>query len=119
MSQQRTHESPAERQSAYRRRQYRHNATQSDLATLARSLHSVIQSAVVYKEFPLLEVPVGRMHPVLNEELAAARPYETMMNLIRFFNIVYDPVRNPDGKHRRPAQFAETPAPTSGRLAWG
>lgn len=73
MPQPRIHENNAKRQAAYMQRKRRHLARQSELATLARNLHAIIQSAVVRSAFPL---------PM---DLAAATPDATMKNLIQFF----------------------------------
>lgn len=89
MPQARVYKDDAQRQAAYRKRKGARQATQSELAGLARSLHAVIQTAVVYDEFPL------------PGEVAAGRPEQTMKNLIRFFDPIYDPVMNPNGRHGR------------------
>ena len=89
MSQPKIYKDQAQKQAAYRQRKGRQRATQSELAVLARGLHAVIQTAVVYSEFPL------------PQELAAAKPELTLRNLIQFFDVIYDPVRNPNGKHHR------------------
>jgi hypothetical protein len=89
MPQPKIYKDDAEKQAAYRRRKGTQNASQSQLAGLARTLHAVIQTAVVYGEFPL------------PSQLAAERPEQTLKNLIRFFDPIYDPVTNPNGKHRR------------------
>lgn len=95
MTQAKVHNSNAQRQAAYRKRSKYQRATQAELATLARSLHAVIQDAVDYSTFPL------------PNELAAARPDVTLKNLIKFFDPIYDPVRNPEGKHRRRSELFE------------
>ncbi len=85
MPQPRKYESAAERQAAYRERQGQSQIKQSDLACLARSLHVVIETAIEYGTFPLPAT------------IAAATPDQTLKNLIRFFDPIYDPVRNPTG----------------------
>jgi hypothetical protein len=74
MPQPRIHENCAKRQAAYMQRKRRSLARQSELATLARNLHAIIQSAVVRSTFPL------------PKDLAAATPDATLKNLIRFFD---------------------------------
>jgi hypothetical protein len=95
MPQPKVHKNNAQRQAAYRRRKGPQKVTQAELAMLARGLHGVIQTAVVYEDFPL------------PHELAAARPEQTIRNLIRFFDVVYDPVRNPNGRHKRRPEAEE------------
>lgn len=95
MPQTKIYKDDAQRQAAYRQRKGRKYATQAELAMLARGLHAVIKTAVVYKDFPL------------PYELAAARPEQTLSNLIQFFDVVYDPVRNPKGKHHRRPEAEE------------
>ena len=95
MPQGKVYSSNAQRQAAYRKRSKCQRATQAELAALARSLHAVIQDAVDYSTFPL------------PKELAAARPDVTLRNLIKFLDPIYDPVRNPDGKHRRRSELFE------------
>ncbi len=99
MPQPKLHKDNAQRQAAYRQRKGTQKATQAELAMLARALHAVVQTAIVYEEFPL------------PNELAAARPEQTMRNLIQFFDVVFDPVRNPNGKHHRRPGWAETEGP--------
>jgi hypothetical protein len=99
MPQPRIYKDDAQRQAAYRQRKGRQRATHAELATLARSLHAVIQTAIVHDEFPL------------PHELAAARPEQTMRNLMQFFDPIYDPVRNPNGKLRRPLDLIEKEEP--------
>lgn len=70
MPQPRIYNDPAARQAAYRQRKRRQLARQAALATLARSLHAVIQMAVMRSAFPL---------PM---DLAAATPEATLNNLI-------------------------------------
>lgn len=89
MPQPRIHTDNAKRQAAYRQRRGRLRATQAELAGLAETLHFVLQDAVEYNTFPL------------PYELVADRSEVTMSNLIRFFDPIYDPVRNPNGKLQR------------------
>ena len=84
----------AERQAAYRKRKGR-LPTQVELADLAWGLHSVIEDAVEYNAFPL------------PHEILATRPDLTLRNLMRFFDVIYDPVRNPNGKIHRKSRFFE------------
>jgi len=70
MAQTKLHEDDAHRQAAYRRRKGQVQAKQSDLAVLARSLHAVIQTAVIYKAFPL------------PDDIAAPTADQTLRNLI-------------------------------------
>ncbi len=95
MPQEKIHKNQAQKQAAYRQRRGRQKATQAQMASLAYSLHWAIESAVEYNEFPL------------PSELLADRPEITMKNLIRFLDPVWDPVRNPDGKHKRPPDEPE------------
>jgi hypothetical protein len=37
----------------------------------------------------------------LDKDVAAARPEQTISNLIRALDPIYDPVRNPNGRHGR------------------
>jgi len=89
MPRSRIHTDNAQRQAAYRKRKGRSRATQAELAGLANTLQIVIQDAVEYLAFPL------------PGELLAATPEATLRNLIRYFDPIYDPVRNPNGKHIR------------------
>lgn len=89
MPQPKIHRDAAERQAAYRQRKRSQRATQAELASLARSLHAVIQTAVMYVDFPL------------DKDVAAARPEQAISNLIRALDPIYDPVRNPNGTHGR------------------
>jgi len=95
MPQPRRYADNAQKQAAYRQRKGR-KATQSELAMLALSLNAVIETAIENGEFPL------------PQDLLAARPEETLRNLIRFFDPIYDPVRNPHGKHKRPERQRAT-----------
>ena len=99
MPQPKIHKDNAGRQAAYRQRKGRQRATQAELAMLARGLHAVIQTAVVYSEFPL------------PHEIAAAKPELTLRNLIQFLDPIYDPVRNPNGKHHRRRELDEKEEP--------
>ena len=106
MPQPRIHTNPAQRQAAYTARKKSQMQSQAQLATLGRNLHAVIQTAVVYSAFPL------------PPELAAARPDATLMNLIRFFDPIYDPITNPNGIVQRTSDFikmedTKTNQPTS------
>jgi hypothetical protein len=93
MTQSRIYNSDAQRQAAYRTRQKSQREAQAQLAMLGRNLHAIIQTAVVYSVFPL------------PAELAAAKPDATLRNLIRFFDPIYDPVTNPNGKVQRRSEF--------------
>ena len=95
MAQPKIHKDNAQRQAAYRRRSGSKSVTQTELASLARSLHPVLQDAVEYSALPL------------PNELVDARPDVTIRNLIRFFDPIYDPIRNPNGKHRRKTESFE------------
>jgi hypothetical protein len=95
MSQPKIYKNSAERQAAYRKRKGIRSATHRELAGLARNLHYIIQTAIVYNEFPL------------SPDLSGARPEHTMRNLIKFFDPIYDPFRNPNGKHERHKWGAE------------
>jgi len=53
MSQPKIYKNSAERQAAYRKRKGIRSATQRELAGLARNLHYIIQTAIVYNELPL------------------------------------------------------------------
>ena len=106
MPQPRIHESHAKRQAAYLARKKSQLQIQAELATLGRSLHAVIQTAVVYSAFPL------------PDEVAAGRPDATLRNLIRFFDPIYDPIANPNGTVQRRSDFfkmedTKTNQPTS------
>ena len=89
MAQSKMYTDNAQRQAAYRQRKGTKSVTQRDLAMLARGLHNVLKDAVEYSTLPL------------PNELVDARTDVTMRNLIRFFDPIYDPVRNPNGKHHR------------------
>jgi len=93
MPQPRIYDNRAARQAAYLARKKSQQQTQAQLAALGRSLHAVIQTAVVYSAFPL------------PPELAAAKPEETLKNLTHFFDPIYDPVHNPKGKVKRRSEF--------------
>ena len=99
MPQPRIYEDNAERQAAYRRRKGRQMPTQNELAELAWGLHFVIKEAVEYSAFPL------------PSELSAASPEITLRNLMKFFDVIYDPVRNPNGKIHRKPRYSETDRP--------
>jgi hypothetical protein len=99
MPQPKIYKDHAQRQAAYRKRKGRQGATQAELATLARSLHAVMQTAVRYCDFPL------------PHELAAQKPELTMKNLIQFLDPIYDPVRNPKGRRHRSPQQEEKEEP--------
>ena len=89
MPQVRIYENGAQRQAAFRRRRSLSLAAQAELARLTRSLHGVIQTAVLYGAFPL------------PEEIAAARPEQTMRKLIDFFDSTQGPGCNRDSKRKR------------------
>lgn len=88
MSQPKIYDNPAQKQAAYRQRKGR-KATQAQLAILARGLCTTINEAKECGTFPL---------PV---ELIADRPEQTLRNLTRFLNPIYDPVCNPTGRFKR------------------
>lgn len=74
MPQLRIYKDAAARQAAYRQRKHCRLAKQAALAKLARSLHAMIQMAVMRSVLPL------------PAELAAATPDATLDNLIRFLD---------------------------------
>ena len=95
MPQPKMYKDNAQRQAAYRQRKGTKSVPQRDLAMLARSLHNVLKDAVELSTLPL------------PDELVDARTDVTLRNLIRFFDPIYDPVRNPDGKHHRKPRCPE------------
>jgi hypothetical protein len=95
MPQPKIHKDNAQRQAAYRQRKGRQKPKQAELASLAWRLHDVIQTAIEYDDLPI------------PHELAATRPEQTIKNLIRYFDVVYDLVRNPNGKHQRKPRAEE------------
>ncbi len=89
MAQPKRYKDNAQRQAAYRQRKGAKSVTQRDLAMFARGLHYVLKDAVEYSTLPL------------PDELVDVRTDVTLRNLIRFFDPIYDPVRNSNGKHHR------------------
>ena len=95
MAQPKIYKDNAQRQAAYRRRRGAKPVTKAALASLAHSLNWVLEDAVEYSTFPL------------PNELVAAQTEVTLRNLIQFFDPIYDPVRNPNGKHHRKPRYLE------------
>jgi hypothetical protein len=106
MPQPKIYKDNAQRQAAYRRRKGPKSVTKAALAQLAHGLNVVLNDAVEYSTLPL------------PNELVDVRTEVTLRNLIRFFNQIYDPVTNPNGKiHRKPRYF-ELEQPRTDRIKW-